>query len=209
MPRRRSPFQHCRVRWSCASSRVLLVATVCGGIIFNATTVAMPKLFDERLNALVGTTFGIGTLVALVFLLAAFAQLLVGSLIDKMSLYRVFLPIAALQAPFLFLAGSVDNYLMLATAIAMMFLVFGQIPINDAMVARYTNDEWRSRVYAVRYVMSFSASATAVPMIAYLYASTGDFRLQFTVLALAALCIFAAALFFPRPAAQAQAAPAE
>ncbi len=188
---------------------VLLVATVCGGIIFNATTVAMPKLFDQRLNELVGTTFGIGTLVALVFLLAAFAQLLVGNLIDKMSLYRVFLPIAALQAPFLFLAGSVDNYLMLATAIIMMFLVFGQIPINDAMVARYTSDEWRSRVYAVRYVMSFSASATAVPMIAYLYATTGDFRLQFTVLALVALCIFAAALFFPRPATQTQAAPAE
>jgi len=188
---------------------VLLVATVCGGIIFNATTVAMPKLFDQRLNELVGTTFGIGTLVALVFLLAAFAQLLVGSLIDRISLYRVFLPIAALQAPFLFLAGSVDNTLMLVTAIIMMFLVFGQIPINDAMVARYTSDEWRSRVYAVRYVMSFSASATAVPMIAYLYATTGDFRLQFTVLAVAALCIFAAALFFPRPATQAQAAPAE
>ena len=188
---------------------VLLVATIGGGIIFNATTVAMPKLFDQRLNELVGTTFGIGTLVALVFLLAAFAQLLVGALIDKMSLYRVFLPIAALQAPLLFLAGTVDNYLMLATAIVMMFFVFGQIPINDAMVARYTNDEWRSRVYAVRYVMSFSASATAVPMIAYLYATTGDFRLQFTVLALTALCIFAAALFFPRPREHVQAAPAE
>src|SRR6266852_2119257 len=28
---------------------VLLVATACGGVIFNATTVAMPKVFDERL----------------------------------------------------------------------------------------------------------------------------------------------------------------
>lgn len=188
---------------------VLLVATICGGIIFNATTVAMPKLFDQRLGAIVGTNLGIGTLVALVFLLAAFAQLLVGPLIDRMSLYRVFLPIAALQAPFLFLAGMADGWFMLATAFIMMFLVFGQIPINDAMVARYTNDEWRSRVYAVRYVMSFGASATAVPMIAYLYASTGDFRLQFTVLALIALCLFAAALMFPRPAQQAQAAAAE
>jgi MFS family permease len=184
---------------------VVLVATICGGIIFNATTVAMPKLFDQRLDAIVGTSFGLGTLVALVFLLAAFAQLLVGSLIDRMSLYRVFLPIAAMQAPFLFLAGMVDGYLMLVVAIAMMFFVFGQIPINDAMVARYTNDEWRSRVYALRYVMSFSASATAVPMIAYLYATTGDFTQTFNVLAIAALCIFAAALFFPRPREQAQA----
>jgi MFS family permease len=187
---------------------VVLVTTICGGIIFNATTVAMPKLFDQRLDAIVGTNFGIGTLVALVFLLAAFAQLLVGNLIDRMSLYRVFLPIAAMQAPFLFLAGMVDGYLMIVVAIAMMFFVFGQIPINDAMVARYTNDEWRSRVYAVRYVMSFSASATAVPMIAYLYATTGEFTQTFNVLAVAALCIFTAALFFPRPREQAQAAAA-
>jgi MFS family permease len=188
---------------------VVVVATIAGGIIFNATTVAMPKLFDQRLGDIVGTNFGLGTLVALVFLLAAFAQLLVGNLIDRMSLYRVFLPIAALQAPFLFLAGMVDGYLMLVIAIVMMFLVFGQIPINDAMVARYTNDEWRSRVYALRYVMSFSASATAVPMIAYLYATTGEFTQTFNVLAAAALCIFVAALFFPRPARQPQAAPAE
>jgi MFS family permease len=188
---------------------VLLVATVAGGIIFNATTISMPKLFEQRLDEIVGTNLGIGTLVALVFLLAAFAQLVVGPLIDRMSLYRVFVPIAALQAPFLFLTGATDGWLMLASAIVMMFLVFGQIPINDAMVARYTNDEWRSRVYAVRYVMSFSASATAVPMIAYLYAATGDFTQTFNVLAIAALCIFVAALFFPRPAQQAQAAPAE
>ncbi|HYY60849.1 MAG TPA: MFS transporter [Burkholderiales bacterium] len=31
---------------------ILLVATACGGIIFNSTTVAMPKVFDERLRAL-------------------------------------------------------------------------------------------------------------------------------------------------------------
>jgi MFS family permease len=188
---------------------VVLVATICGGIIFNATTISMPKLFEQRLDDIVGTNFGIGTLVALVFLLAAFAQLLVGSLIDRMSLYRVFLPVAALQAPFLYFTGITDGWLMLASAIVMMFLVFGQIPINDAMVARYTNDEWRSRVYAVRYVMSFSASATAVPMIAYLYATTGEFTQTFNVLALSALCIFAAAMFFPRPAQQTQAAPAE
>src|SRR5262245_66260287 len=31
---------------------VLLIATACGGVIFNSTTVAMPKIFDERLRAL-------------------------------------------------------------------------------------------------------------------------------------------------------------
>jgi len=39
---------------------ILTVATMCGGVIFNATTVAMPKIFDERLTALTQTTLGIG-----------------------------------------------------------------------------------------------------------------------------------------------------
>ncbi|HET7672095.1 MAG TPA: MFS transporter, partial [Burkholderiales bacterium] len=39
---------------------ILLVVTACGGVIFNATTVAMPKVFDERLRALTDTNLGIG-----------------------------------------------------------------------------------------------------------------------------------------------------
>src|SRR5205085_469417 len=38
---------------------ILLVATACGGVIFNSTTVAMPKVFDERLRMLTETNDGI------------------------------------------------------------------------------------------------------------------------------------------------------
>jgi len=60
----------------------------CGGIIFNSTTIAMPKVFDERLAALTQTNFGIGALVALVYTMAAFAQVVMGALIDRMELRR-------------------------------------------------------------------------------------------------------------------------
>ena len=46
---------------------ILLVATACGGVIFNSTTVAMPKVFDERLRMLTETNVGIGALVAVVY----------------------------------------------------------------------------------------------------------------------------------------------
>jgi len=129
---------------------VLTVATACGGVIFNATTISMPKVFDERLTALTSSTLGIGMLVCGVYLIAAMAQLCVGWWLDRRSLKSVFVPVVALQVPLLLLAGTMENYLMLATAVAMMFFVFGQIPINDAMVARYTAEEWRARAYAVR-----------------------------------------------------------
>jgi len=190
---------------------LLTLATLCSGVIFAAATNAMPKIFDQRLAALVHTTSGIGTLVSVVYTIAAMAQLLVGQLIDRYSLRGVFLPLALLQVPLLLLAGMFSDWAMLALAIAMMFVVFGLIPINDAMVARYAHDSWRSRVYAVRYVVSFGASLPAIPLVAYLQPKAGGFAPLFGVLAAIALGTLVAALLFPsgRPEAVAAPAPAE
>lgn len=190
---------------------VLTVATFAGGIIFAACTYSMPKLFDERLTALTDTTFGIGALVSAVYTLAAVAQLCVGWLIDRYPLKAVFLPVVLMQAPLLYLAGTAQNWAMLAAAIAMMFFVFGQIPINDAMVARYAVDEWRSRVFALRYVVSFGASTLAIPLVAGLHRVDDGFRYVFITLAAVALCTLLAALLLPgarreRPEASAVAA---
>src|SRR5207253_8365304 len=139
------------------------VATACSGVIFNAATISMPKVFDERLSALTHSTFGIGMLVCGVYLIAAVAQLCVGWWLDRRPLKSVFVPVVALQVPLLALAGTTESYLMLATAVAMMFFVFGQIPINDAMIARYTAEEWRARAYAVRYVVSLRTRPRSAP----------------------------------------------
>ncbi len=176
---------------------IVAVATACGGIIFNATTVSMPKVFDERLAALTSTNFGIGVLVCITYLIAAMAQLIVGNWIDRRSVKGVFVVVAAMQIPLLFAAGSLSGYAMLAVAVAMMFFVFGQIPINDAMVAKYTAEEWRARAYAVRYVVSFAASATSVPLIAWVYRTYGDFQPLFAILAALAALILVSALAFP------------
>ncbi len=176
---------------------VLAVATACSGVIFAAVTNALPKIFDERLTALVHTTTGIGTLISAVYIIAAMAQLVVGQLIDRRSLRGVFLALALLQAPLLALAGVLTDWSMLLVAVAMMFVIFGIIPINDAMVARYTPESWRSRVYALRYVVSFGASLPAIPLVAYLQPKAGGFVPLFGVLAAIALGTLAAALLFP------------
>jgi hypothetical protein len=75
--------------------------------------------------------------------------------------------------------------------------VFGQIPINDVLVGRMTRSEWRSRAYALRYVVTFSVMASAVPMIGWIHANWGFARL-FSVLALAAFMIFAVTLLLPK-----------
>ena len=74
---------------------IMLIATACGGVIFNSTTIAMPKVFDERLTALTQTSLGIGALVAIVYTMAAFAQVVMGALIDRFELRRLMIGVGA------------------------------------------------------------------------------------------------------------------
>lgn len=177
---------------------ILVVTISCGGVIFNTTTIAMPKVFDERLGTLITTPLGIGALSSFVYVIAAFAQVCVGPLIDRLEIRKVFIPVVALQIPLLFLASFIDGWPVMLVAVPMMLVVFGQVPINDAIIARCTAEGYRSRAYAVRYFVSFGASAVAVPLIAFLRAYTGGFQQVFEVLAALALCMMVAALSFPR-----------
>ena len=185
---------------------ILMVSTALNGVIFSATTLAMPKVFAERLSSLVSGTFGIGLLVSAVYAFAAFAQMCIGPVMDRWSTRAVFLPIVVLQVPLLLLAGYAGGWTIVLVAVPMMFFVFGQIVVNEVMVARYAADEVRSRVYAVRYCVSFGASAVAIPLVAILYGWGQGFTALFLVLGVSALGLVASALWFPSNPALAAAA---
>jgi MFS family permease len=176
---------------------ILLVATACGGIIFNSTTVAMPKIFDERLRSLTETNVGIGALVAVVYSIAAFAQVLMGTLMSRYDMKHLMIGVGLIQIPLLFAAATLDGWAMLVVALLMMMAIFGQIPLNDGIVGKYVADEYRARVLSVRYVVSLGVASLAVPMIAVLHRTEGGFRNVFMVLAVLATAIFVSALFFP------------
>jgi len=95
------------------------------------------------------------------------------------------------------LATTSSGWGLVAAAVGIMFFVFGQIPINDAMVARYTSDRWRARAYGLRYVASFLGSAGAVTLVSALHAD-GGFAQVFFALAGVALVALVAALLLPR-----------
>jgi MFS family permease len=177
---------------------VLALVTVAGGVVFNATTVTLPKVFDERLTGLTASTVGVGAFAFVVFVIGATSQLIVGRLVDRHTLRNVFLPLSALQAPCLLLAGWASDWNMVVIATGMMFAVFGQITINDAIVAKYTDDHWRARAYSVRYFVSFGASALAVPLVALLHGRGGEgFTAVFQVLAVLGAAVFLGAAFMP------------
>jgi MFS family permease len=176
---------------------ILLVATSCGGVIFNSTTVAMPKIFDERLRELTQTNVGIGALVAFVYSVAAFAQVLMGTLMSRYDMKYLMIACGLVQIPLLAAAAALDGWPLLIVALCMMMAIFAQIPLNDGIVGKYVADEYRARVLSVRYVVSIGVASLAVPMIALLHRTQGGFRNVFMVLAMLACAVFVSALFFP------------
>ncbi len=176
---------------------ILLVATACGGVIFNSTTIAMPKVFDERLRALTDTNLGIGALVAIVYSIAAFAQVLMGTLMSRYDMKPLMIGVGLVQVPLLFAAATLQGWALLVAALLMMMAIFGQIPLNDGIVGKYVADEYRARVLSVRYVESLGVASVAVPMISILHGTEGGFRNVFLVLGVLASAVFVSALFFP------------
>ena len=207
------------------SAIVFLTAAV-SSVIFQATTFALPKIFDERLQGLAaelslwtGSTAAagqgdvatvIGSLAFIVFAVASLAQLVVGSLLDRLGPRLVFMAVALIQLVFFLAMPGLTDGMALAVALGFMLGAFGQIPINDYMIGKTASGAYRARIYGVRYVVSFTVLATTLPLIAFVYQNWG-FDTLFRILAGAAIVILAAVAILPKklPTPEAQAAAAE
>ena len=175
---------------------IVLVTTGIGGIVFQSTTFALPKVFEERLGDLAQSATAVGGFAFLVFTVAAFAQLVVGWLVDRFPIRRIFATVAAIQAVFLLAMSQLSGLAALLVSLGFMLAVFGQIPINDVLVGRIAKSEWRARAYALRYIVTFSVMASTIPLIGWVHGQWG-FGTLFPLLAVAAGMIFTVVLFMP------------
>lgn len=186
---------------------IVFFTTAVSSLVFQSTTFALPKVFDERLTGIAGSATLIGWLAFLVFAIASIAQLVVGSMLDKYGPRLVFMIVSAIQVVFFWVMPGLQNWAALAVALGFMLGAFGQIPINDYMIGRMAKSELRATVYGVRYIVSFSVLAAALPLIAYIHGRYG-FDVLFRVLSLAAAVIFLAVTLLPRQIPDGAAAPA-
>ena len=138
----------------------------------------------------------VGWFAFLVLAVAAVGQLIVGYLVDRLPVRRIFMIVAVLQVSLFAIMPGLTGWQALVVAIAFMFAVFGQIPINDVLIGRVTHSAWRSRVYALRYMINFSIIASSVPLIAWIYSGWG-FDTLFVLLAITASGILIAASLLP------------
>ena len=184
----------------------LLIVVIAISTTFNAVTVALPKLFAERLAGLTRSPALLGVIAACVYVFGAMTQYTVGKLLDRHSLKTVALPLSFMLAPFLYFAATLSNLPLILVSIGIVMAAFGQVTVNDAMIGKYTAEEWRSRAYAVRYFVGFTAAGVSVGLVAWLY-EQGGFVTMLHAFAALCLLVIAAAIILPReirvPAAQA------
>jgi MFS family permease len=174
----------------------LLIVALAVSTTFNAVTVALPKLFAERLAGLTKSPALLGVIAACVYVFGAMTQYTIGKLIDRHSLKAVSLPLSFLLAPFLYLAATLSNLPLILAAIGIVMGAFGQVTVNDAMVGKYTSEQWRSRAYAVRYFIGFTAAGASVGLVAWLY-QQGGFVTMLHAFSALCLLVIAAAIILP------------
>lgn len=175
----------------------LVITIIASSTTFNAITVALPKIFQERLSNLTTNTATLGVLTFVVYLFGALAQYTIGHLLDKHSLKNVFLPLALCIVPALYLASTLTDYGLIALSIVIIIGVFGQVTVNDMMLGKYTADEWRGRAYAARYFLGFTAAGLSVGLVSMLY-NEGGFDLMLKAIAGLSLFTVLGAVIFPQ-----------
>jgi len=190
---------------------IMTMAAVSASVLFNFATNGNGELLRERLAGIVDDPAALGALLAVVYVVAAFAQIAVGLLIDRFPMKNLFICIVALQAPLFYLAASASGWQLYALQLAFMIVVFGAIPFTDAIIVRYVDDRMRSRVSGMRFFVSFGVSSIAVWALGPVV-KAGGFESLLLAMSVIALITLATVMLLPRsapPAGNEIAAPAE
>jgi MFS family permease len=150
----------------------------------------------------------IGLIASGVYVFGALTQYTIGNLVDRHSLKNVFLPLAVVFPPLLFVAAGISGLPFIVVSVGIIAAMFGLVTVNDAMVGKYTSDEWRARAFAVRYFLGFTAAGFSVGLVAWLH-ETGGFSMMLRMFGGFCLLIVAGALIFPQERRAPVAQPAE
>jgi MFS family permease len=177
---------------------LLFITVSCTGLIYQATSFVLPKVFEIRLSEYLGDgLLGVGALVSAVYFFSGAAQLVGGWMADRFELKRVYLICWTLQAPLLLIAAMLDSVLLLPVVAAMVVANTIGSPSENSLFARYSPPKWRSTAFGVKFVLALGVAAVAIPLIAWIYEATGGFVWLFVMLAMVAVMASVAAALLP------------
>jgi len=178
---------------------VLMIAILGTGLVYNMTSVALPKVFSERAAGWLGSSeaFNAGALFSVVYAVGAAMQIVGGWLADKFPLKRIYVISYLIQAPVILFAANMTGLPLVAVAAIMVSMNMGMQATENLLVARYSPAKWKATAFGAKFVVSLGASSLAVPIVAFIRDGTGDFTWLFLSLAIIAAAVAIAGLMLP------------
>jgi len=159
-----------------ALSRTLTIAVVLlfmtlafwVGLVFNAITIMLPKLVAQRVMNGIPLT-EVGLLATAVFLCGGLAQFTMGRAVERVVPHLIMSLIAAIQVAGILLAYYTSGWWLLPSLALAVAAIYGQVTVNDIVLARYAPPAWRGRIYAIRFFLIFTMAGPAAWGIGWLY----------------------------------------
>lgn len=177
---------------------VLSVTMVCAGLIYQATSIAMPKLFEQRLGAMLGDgILGVSLAVSAIYLISGGSQLVSGHLADRFPLKRLYILFYGLQVPFLAVAAVAAGPALLPVTLTMVMLNVMAVPVENSLLSRYSPSKWRGTAFGAKFILTLGVASLAVPLVKYSYALAGGFAVLLSILAAMAATVAVAAAWLP------------
>lgn len=159
---------------------LMLSAILFTGMIFQMNAVGLPKIFQFRLGEEVGFgAMAAGALVSIVYLVSTVGQLIGGHLADRFDERRLYITSYCLQIGLVMMAAMSGSFLLVLLVALAVSVQTGTQPIENCLMARYTPAAWRATIYGLKFVVALGMSALGVPLIAYIFVTTGEFTAVF------------------------------
>ena len=176
----------------------LTMTTLAGGFIFGSLTFLIPRIFGVNLSGISVDIAITGLLAGIVYAIASLSQVGVGYLIDRYS-PKIILGFVGIGQFFLiYLSSLYIDYALFFVMLMAMFFVFGQVPITDAILVRYVDDQWRARILSVKFLINLCAGASVLPLVSLFLGYGYTFSDLLTILSCLAIFVVISAYMLPK-----------
>ena len=176
----------------------LTMTTLAGGFIFGSLTFLIPRIFEVNLSGISVDIAITGLLAGIVYAIASLSQVGVVDLIDRYS-PKIILGFVGIGQFFLiYLSSLYIDYALFFVMLMAMFFVFGLVPITDAILVRYVDDQWRARILSVKFLINLCAGASVLPLVSLFLGYGYTFSDLLTILSCLAIFVVISAYMLPK-----------
>ena len=176
----------------------LTMTTLAGGFIFGSLTFLIPRIFEVNLSGISVDIAITGLLAGVVYAIASLSQVGVGYLIDRYSPKIILGFVGIGQFLLIYLSSLYIDYALFFVMLMAMFFVFGQVPITDAILVRYVDDQWRARILSVKFLINLCAGASVLPLVSFFLGYGYTFSDLLTILSCLAIFVVISAYMLPK-----------